>query len=199
MPSQMNLFNVAWLRRADKQSRWKPHDFQVDHALLPQERIHDQVTVAVHELPFNPAGRSSLGLECANCPLEDLLQFRHPHSRRDGAEELPPGSLDRRRKGHRKGAAPILGRFGVLHVDAAPLPHCPEPSALALVPAHACRVSGRHNPAASIRHAQPEIIAVDSFMEVERSEEHTSELQSLAYLVCRLLLEKKKNDRPRTT
>src|SRR2546425_9549964 len=30
-------------------------------------------------------------------------------------------------------------------------------------------------------------------LEVERSEEHTSELQSLAYLVCRLLLEKKKN------
>src|SRR2546425_8068958 len=27
---------------------------------------------------------------------------------------------------------------------------------------------------------------------VQRSEEHTSELQSLAYLVCRLLLEKKK-------
>src|SRR2546425_6757990 len=29
-------------------------------------------------------------------------------------------------------------------------------------------------------------------LEHERSEEHTSELQSLAYLVCRLLLEKKK-------
>src|SRR2546425_4161856 len=29
---------------------------------------------------------------------------------------------------------------------------------------------------------------------VRRSEEHTSELQSLAYLVCRLLLEKKKQD-----
>src|SRR5262245_65282539 len=29
--------------------------------------------------------------------------------------------------------------------------------------------------------------------EVERSEEHTSELQSLRHLVCRLLLEKKKN------
>src|SRR2546425_9551506 len=28
----------------------------------------------------------------------------------------------------------------------------------------------------------------------ERSEEHTSELQSLAYLVCRLLLEKKKSN-----
>src|SRR2546425_3903122 len=32
-----------------------------------------------------------------------------------------------------------------------------------------------------LRHAEP-----------DRSEEHTSELQSLAYLVCRLLLEKKK-------
>src|SRR2546425_3953951 len=30
---------------------------------------------------------------------------------------------------------------------------------------------------------------------VIRSEEHTSELQSLAYLVCRLLLEKKKKDK----
>src|SRR5437762_5716977 len=30
-----------------------------------------------------------------------------------------------------------------------------------------------------------------------RSEEHTSELQSPMYLVCRLLLEKKKNDDPR--
>src|SRR3989441_2597502 len=29
---------------------------------------------------------------------------------------------------------------------------------------------------------------------MNRSEEHTSELQSLAYLVCRLLLEKKKKD-----
>src|SRR2546425_7553093 len=32
---------------------------------------------------------------------------------------------------------------------------------------------------------------------VVRSEEHTSELQSLAYLVCRLLLEKKKNQSDR--
>src|SRR5205823_8162721 len=31
-------------------------------------------------------------------------------------------------------------------------------------------------------------------LRAERSEEHTSELQSLAYLVCRLLLEKKKQD-----
>src|SRR5687767_15223974 len=32
----------------------------------------------------------------------------------------------------------------------------------------------------------------------ERSEEHTSELQSLAYLVCRLLLEKKKKQNQHT-
>src|SRR2546425_9728624 len=32
-----------------------------------------------------------------------------------------------------------------------------------------------------------------------RSEEHTSELQSLAYLVCRLLLEKKKKNENGTT
>src|SRR3989441_2183672 len=34
-----------------------------------------------------------------------------------------------------------------------------------------------------------------SALTVMRSEEHTSELQSLAYLVCRLLLEKKKKDK----
>src|SRR5687767_15490426 len=34
---------------------------------------------------------------------------------------------------------------------------------------------------------------LNSLWDAGRSEEHTSELQSLAYLVCRLLLEKKKN------
>src|SRR3712207_7886019 len=34
---------------------------------------------------------------------------------------------------------------------------------------------------------------------IERSEEHTSELQSRQYLVCRLLLEKKKNNSTRST
>src|SRR3989441_7237331 len=49
------------------------------------------------------------------------------------------------------------------------------------------------------RHAPPvasprgEVVLFhDTF--VTRSEEHTSELQSLAYLVCRLLLEKKKTE-----
>src|SRR5687767_15496679 len=38
----------------------------------------------------------------------------------------------------------------------------------------------------------PAFLAQASLQPVSRSEEHTSELQSLAYLVCRLLLEKKK-------
>src|SRR2546425_3823965 len=37
-------------------------------------------------------------------------------------------------------------------------------------------------------------VALEMIIHVKRSEEHTSELQSLAYLVCRLLLEKKKKN-----
>src|SRR3712207_7132116 len=39
-------------------------------------------------------------------------------------------------------------------------------------------------------------VPADCELPVERSEEHTSELQSRQYLVCRLLLEKKKHKRP---
>src|SRR3712207_8926658 len=35
-------------------------------------------------------------------------------------------------------------------------------------------------------------VTMKSFVDLSRSEEHTSELQSRQYLVCRLLLEKKK-------
>src|SRR5688572_32460151 len=40
---------------------------------------------------------------------------------------------------------------------------------------------------------QTAVTAYDSISNVTRSEEHTSELQSQSNLVCRLLLEKKKN------
>src|SRR2546425_8497984 len=48
-----------------------------------------------------------------------------------------------------------------------------------------------------VRVEVPPVVAWLKSLEVvpTRSEEHTSELQSLAYLVCRLLLEKK-NNRP---
>src|SRR5438445_10141070 len=47
--------------------------------------------------------------------------------------------------------------------------------------------------AAALSH--PHIIPIYAVKESERSEEHTSELQSRQYLVCRLLLEKKKHQR----
>src|SRR5258705_9533152 len=44
-------------------------------------------------------------------------------------------------------------------------------------------------------HAEPPVgLSADADL---RSEEHTSELQSLRHLVCRLLLEKKKNTHPK--
>src|SRR2546425_4439316 len=51
----------------------------------------------------------------------------------------------------------------------------------------------RHRGAARQRRA-PRLAARAARRAVPRSEEHTSELQSLAYLVCRLLLEKKKKE-----
>src|SRR3989441_4597648 len=45
------------------------------------------------------------------------------------------------------------------------------------------------------RYGEPERTLFAEFR-AARSEEHTSELQSLAYLVCRLLLEKKKTHAP---
>src|SRR5256885_11283660 len=44
------------------------------------------------------------------------------------------------------------------------------------------------------RHRAPQRAVAPKRRELERSEEHMSELQSLAYLVCRLLLEKKNNN-----
>src|SRR3712207_6907408 len=51
------------------------------------------------------------------------------------------------------------------------------------------RHADRHEP-----RAAPVLPAVRGRGRAERSEEHTSELQSRQYLVCRLLLEKKKNN-----
>src|SRR2546425_7191391 len=53
---------------------------------------------------------------------------------------------------------------------------------------------GREPRAWLLEHALIPADLLDAWKAVTRSEEHTSELQSLAYLVCRLLLEKKKND-----
>src|SRR5687767_15189866 len=49
------------------------------------------------------------------------------------------------------------------------------------------RMASSVRPGCAVRDGKPEIAVAGGI----RSEEHTSELQSLAYLVCRLLLEKK--------
>src|SRR3712207_7387103 len=51
----------------------------------------------------------------------------------------------------------------------------------------------RHHPAAVRRETDQKSVPVVRLPH-QRSEEHTSELQSRQYLVCRLLLEKKKNN-----
>src|SRR2546423_10337411 len=53
---------------------------------------------------------------------------------------------------------------------------------------HFLRVAQQHHGVVAIE----ELVIDPGITDAARSEEHTSELQSLAYLVCRLLLEKKK-------
>src|SRR5687767_15758102 len=50
-----------------------------------------------------------------------------------------------------------------------------------------------------VRRGRPQAAYSNRKPRIVRSEEHTSELQSLAYLVCRLLLEKKKKKRTTPT
>src|SRR2546425_12086480 len=66
-------------------------------------------------------------------------------------------------------------------------------SSASLTPKRSATESRRWRAKASTSAARaPSWATMASACAVERSEEHTSELQSLAYLVCRLLLEKKK-------
>src|SRR3712207_7622363 len=65
-----------------------------------------------------------------------------------------------------------------------PLAATPEPTVLDLIESQAARTPT----APAVRHGDD----VLTYAELDRSEEHTSELQSRQYLVCRLLLEKKK-------
>src|SRR5205823_9822539 len=57
----------------------------------------------------------------------------------------------------------------------------------------------RSSASAARRRTRPSMSREIPGIPTTRSEEHTSELQSLAYLVCRLLLEKKKKHTARRT
>src|SRR5258708_20556976 len=62
-----------------------------------------------------------------------------------------------------------------------------------------CRTEAASPPTTSVFGVTSIIIPRSSAARDERSEEHTSELQSPDHLVCRLLLEKKKIPHPPTT
>src|SRR5207247_11159866 len=64
-----------------------------------------------------------------------------------------------------------------------------------------CAIAGPPLPYSEPQHAQISYVGLrpSSPQMGARSEEHTSELQSRVDLVCRLLLEKKKTSKPRTT
>src|SRR2546422_6245272 len=58
----------------------------------------------------------------------------------------------------------------------------------------ACLALLRQRRGAAQRHgSEARALVFEPLLETDRSEEHTSELQSRLHLVCRLLLEKKKN------
>src|SRR3712207_8052145 len=71
---------------------------------------------------------------------------------------------------------------GHLQPTADRLRHLPTFSARSRMTSQSARTTGRYDGPHSRARAPPPV----------RSEEHTSELQSRQYLVCRLLLEKKK-------
>src|SRR3712207_7848572 len=61
-----------------------------------------------------------------------------------------------------------------------------------------CRCCARSSAVTPARRLDAGAVRLDA-ADVLRSEEHTSELQSRQYLVCRLLLEKKKNYIPHSS
>src|SRR2546425_9092535 len=81
---------------------------------------------------------------------------------------------------------------------------CSSPRGHSRAAASNRRPAHHHQPQSNVNpKSNPQRLAHWDFLRIgggeasgqKRSEEHTSELQSLAYLVCRLLLEKKKKQR----
>src|SRR2546425_6334421 len=136
------------------------------------------------ECPWRFEGRTTLHCNSA---------FRIPHSALErGGRRAGDGPDNRRRvqgssfEGARGGRGPAdrgpRARSVVLH----------PPTAVAWgARPRSVRGLGRAGPRSALARRRERGLRGDSPARGLRSEEHTSELQSLAYLVCRLLLEKK--------
>src|SRR2546425_3133441 len=78
-------------------------------------------------------------------------------------------------------------------------PACSTTNRRAVSPGGAVRYTGLESPLVTMGTSRRlSLVGGGPVAGALRSEEHTSELQSLAYLVCRLLLEKKKNKKKHT-
>src|SRR5256884_675304 len=116
---------------------------------------------------------SSLPHEPAWSPYPGLSTRRHRNSLAAGSLNLRRRSKPASKYRHETADSPIASRFA------------PQCNLRHLFP---CGLT--HNLSSGPRHKRLHCPA-----RVERSEEHTSELQSRLHLVCRLLLEKKKKKR----
>src|SRR3989441_12114388 len=128
------------------------------------------------------ARRDGVDVDALGCPLvrERLGELRH-------------ASFGRGVSGHQNSALKREQRGNVQNLAfRAPLQHV-LPGELRK-PEHSSEVYGDHFVPVLLRKLGRRRPANRARI-VDRSEEHTSELQSLAYLVCRLLLEKKKKKR----
>src|SRR2546425_1633896 len=91
-----------------------------------------------------------------------------------------------------KASAPAIAQAGSAALPCTRLTRCGRGGRPLPADAEAQKIRAAQEPEVTPGVVEPELDVPPSV----RSEEHTSELQSLAYLVCRLLLEKKKkNDR----
>src|SRR2546425_3521675 len=153
------------------------------------------------------AQASALVARQATPPAEQVTILPGGHELRDSGVEQLHGAREAIRGEGRHGpldtaSRPPLGRTGEVEQGAARLrqPRDVFTARARRAPATQCRCEGQrveqHVP---LVHVAVEGRQRSDACEVplrlggyERSEEHTSELQSLAYLVCRLLLEKKK-------
>src|SRR3989449_6607938 len=90
----------------------------------------------------------------------------------------------------------VIGSGGREHAIAWRLAQSPRVQKVFVAPGNGgtAREAGLENVAISAIDKLAEFALAENIYLTVRSEEHTSELQSRLHLVCRLLLEKKKND-----
>src|SRR5689334_4306514 len=150
--------------------------------------------------PVRPMTRSSASHQARSDPVEDesIQQFPLLGGRQAGEADRARGPLRQPAGVARTVALQHLGRdgevAGQLHVHSLgrEMEEQGRIQLAALYRGSRALKQGAEVEAEHIDHLHSRIIGANGAQRFERSEEHTSELQSQFHLVCRLLLEKKK-------